>query len=221
MSLGLVKPNRPCAALGHVWDFPPGTDAFATIECFVDYCCPFSAKIFHTLTTEILPHYNAQTPQLKVIFQQVPQPWLPQTATMHESVCAVRHLYGLALCNAYQTLLMASRNEFTDFMCCNETRTQTSVRLAELAGTLNGVDAKDVLLRLTPVFSETSKNGGSPSIRVLKFYVRQHRQLGIHVTPTCRINNLVCETSSGWGLAQWQEFLDPMLALAGSGYKRN
>jgi hypothetical protein len=219
----IVKPNRPCAALGHAWQWPGNSEPFLTLEVFIDYCCPFSARIFTKLTEEVIPHYNTtETPSaIKLIFQQIPQPWHPQSATMHESVLAVRHLYGIEKTNEYQALLMAAREDFTDYRCCNETRMQTSSRLAELAGTLDGIDAKDVMVRLTPVFSETSKNSGSPSIRVLKFYVKQHRQLGIHVSPTCRINGMVVDTSSGWTLKQWNEFLDPMIQLASSGYKRN
>jgi hypothetical protein len=32
------------------------------------------------------------------------------------------------------------------------------------------------------------------------------------VTPTCSINGIVCDTSSGWGLAEWKQMLDPLLA---------
>ena len=214
-------PNRPCAALGHPWNWSSTTEPLLTLECFVDYCCPFSSKIFTALTEQVIPHYNKESPKIKLIFQQIPQPWHPQSATMHESVCAVRHLYSIDITNLYQQLLMAHRNEYTDSICCNETRIQTSQRLAELAGSLEGVDVNNVMERLTPVFTDTSKNSGSPSIRVLKFYVKQHRQLGIHVSPTCRMNGMIVDTSSGWSLEQWQEFLDPMVSLAGRGYKRN
>eukprot|EP01047_Picozoa_sp_COSAG01_P053251 COSAG01_NODE_5688_length_4100_cov_84.811797_7_plen_85_part_00 len=32
------------------------------------------------------------------------------------------------------------------------------------------------------------------------------------MTPTCSINGIVCDTSSGWGLAEWKQMLDPLLA---------
>lgn len=32
--------------------------------------------------------------------------------------------------------------------------------------------------------------------------------------PTCRVNGLVVDTSSGWSLEEWQEFLDPLVGAA-------
>jgi hypothetical protein len=29
------------------------------------------------------------------------------------------------------------------------------------------------------------------------------------VSPTTTLNGMVCDTSSGWSLDQWKEFLDP------------
>ena len=48
--------------------------------------------------------------------------------------------------------------------------------------------------------SNGQKNGGNGVTRVMKFYVKQHRQLGVHVTPTIRVNGLLCDSSSGWTL---------------------
>ena len=221
-SIAIPKPNRPCAALGHYWNWPnPAPEPLLTLEVFIDYCCPFSARIFHRLTTEVIPLYNKEKPKIKLIFQQIPQPWHPQSSTMHESVCAVRHLNGINTTNQYQTLLCASREQYTDAICQNESRNAISARLSQLAGTIEGVDAAAVLDRMVVRVTETQKNGGSDSIRVLKFYVKQHRQLGIHVSPTCRINNMIVDTSSGWTLEEWQTYLDPMVQLASGGYKRN
>jgi hypothetical protein len=253
-SLATTKPlNRPCAALGHVWNWPsPAPEPLLTLECFVDYCCPFSARIFKRLTEDVIPHYNktSEGPKIKLIFQQIPQPWHPQSATMHESyvtfpsplplfnkrsqtfltrfffllscsVCAVRHLYGIKFTNEWQTLLMAHREEFVDALCQDESRNQISSRLAKLAATIEGIEEEAVMDRMSVNVTENAKNSGSASIRVLKFYVKQHRQLGIHVSPTTRINNMIVETSSGWTLSEWNCFLDPMLQLASNGYKRN
>ena len=42
--------------------------------------------------------------------------------------------------------------------------------------------------------------------------VKHHRQLGIHVTPTCRVNGITTtDTSSSWSKAEWAAFLDPLL----------
>ena len=53
------------------------------------------------------------------------------------------------------------------------------------------------------------KNGGTLVTQKLKFHVKLGRQLGIHVSPTCCLNGLICDTSSGWTLEEWTAFLDP------------
>ena len=50
---------------------------------------------------------------------------------------------------------------------------------------------------------------GNACTQELKFHVKLGRQTGIHVSPTTVLNGMVCDTSSGWGLEQWKEFLDP------------
>ena len=179
--------------------------------------------MFQRLTEEVLPYYNCNKKKqlIKLVFHQVPQAVHPQSAIVHESVCAMRHLYNLPTTNAYQSLLMASADQFTDAICCNENRIQTTARLVELASTIEGVSSVNVLQRMTPVFTDASPNNGSPSSRVLKFYVKQHIQLGIYDAPKCRVNGLIIDAiDSDWSLAQWKEFLDPMLMLAQTEYKR-
>ena len=224
-SIAVPLPRQPAVPLGHLWNWPsPAPEPYLILETFIDYCCPFSAKIFNRLTEEVIPAYNngdSPRPRIKLIFQQVPQPWHPQSSLMHESVCAIRHLYGIQATNDYQRLLFASRDQFVDAVVMDESRTSISQRLAALAATLDGVEEEAVMERLKVIVTDTQKNSGSASIRVLKFYVKQHRQLGIHVTPTCRINGMIVETSSSWTLKEWQDYLDPMISLSEGGYKRN
>lgn len=210
-------PKRPMVPLGHV--FQEGGDKPALIlEAFIDYCCPFSARLFKRLTEEVAPAF----PQMRLVFYQVPQPWHSQSVLLHESVAAVRHCHGLATTNEYQALLFANQKHFFDTHVMDLSRNQITQKLAELAATLDNVVQADVLARMTVDTSDPNVlNAGTPSTRVIKFYVKAHRKLGIHVTPTTRINGLEHETSSGWTLDQWSEFLAPYVACAARGYKRN
>ena len=45
----------------------------------------------------------------------------------------------------------------------------------------------------------------------LKFHIKFSRQNGIHVSPTTTLNGLVFDSSSSWGLEEWQDVLDPYL----------
>ena len=44
-----LPPNGPLAPLGHVW---MNSASQVVIEAFVDYCCPYSARLFKRLTTK-------------------------------------------------------------------------------------------------------------------------------------------------------------------------
>ncbi len=50
------------------------------------------------------------------------------------------------------------------------------------------------------------------SLQELKFEIKHARTMGIHVSPTTAINDVIFDSSSSWGLAEWQEILDPLLA---------
>ena len=54
----------------------------------------------------------------------------------------------------------------------------------------------------------------SASYPLVKFAVKEARQQGIHVSPTCLINGLVVDTSSSWSVEKWEEFLAPLIHKA-------
>ena len=209
-------PRRPAVPLGHPigWDASAGRDPQVVLEVFVDWCCPFSKRIYDRLVGEVIPHYKAKGPGLlKVVLQMVPQPWHPQSGSMHEAVIAVRQIAGLAKANEYIAVLLGRRDDFVDVKTQDMSRNQIYQALAKLATEI-GVEEQAVMQQLS-IDTSKGQNSGNQATRVLKLYVKAHRQCGIHVTPTCRVNGMVVDTSSSWTLQQWQEFLDPMLAFAG------
>lgn len=54
------------------------------VECFIDLCCPFSAKMFLTLVEADL-----SPPGFRLTFQHTPQPWHAQSSYMHEAALCV------------------------------------------------------------------------------------------------------------------------------------
>ena len=48
-------------------------------------------------------------------------------------------------------------------------------------------------------------------LQVLKWYIKEGRQLGVHVSPTLSLNGLIIDSSSSWELKNYQELLDPLL----------
>ena len=181
-------------------------DAPVTLACWLDYACPFSAKFYNTFTTEVMPQYGDN---LKFVFLHQVQPWHPQSTMLHEAAIAVRMLGGDDAFWKFSTALCANQADYFDANTYEMTRTQIYQSLAVLAAKSAGVNEAEVMAMLQRKEVEGQLNTGNEVTQMLKFYVKYGRQTGIHVSPTTQLNGMVCDTSSGWTLEQWKEFLDP------------
>jgi hypothetical protein len=64
-----------------------------TVELYLDYVCPFSAKMFNTIYTSVLPLIRQKYPsKVQIIFRQQIQPWHPSSTLVHEAGVAVLKL---------------------------------------------------------------------------------------------------------------------------------
>ncbi|GMH47629.1 hypothetical protein TL16_g00109 [Triparma laevis f. inornata] len=76
------------------------------VEVFLDFCCPFSAKIYKT----IMKVHDAASEDLKGlqwVVHLVPQPWHPQSPILHEVGLAIREVAGDDAFFAYADLIFA------------------------------------------------------------------------------------------------------------------
>ncbi|KAL7924120.1 thioredoxin-like protein [Trichoderma austrokoningii] len=201
---------------GHKLEFapPPSSSSVPhsthTFELYLDYCCPFSAKIFKTLTTQVFPAVRenpAWAKSLTVVFRQQVQPWHPSSTLMHETGLAVLRLAPEKFW-AFSGELFAVQTEFYDISVVNESRNQTYRRLAKVAAKV-GVSEDEVykLLAIPEKAGEDgSLNSGNAVTNDLKVVTKMNRLVGVHVTPTVVFDGVVQDTSSGWTLDQWKEF---------------
>merc|ERR1719272_2465092 len=148
-------------------------------------------------------------------FKHQIQPWHPQSTLLHEAALAVQQLGGEEAFWKFSTALFTRQLEFFDDVCYSETRDQIYARLVEVAVSSCGVDGA-ALAALLALDSDESKghNRGNAMAQPLKMCIKEGRQSGIHVSPTCLVNGIVFDTSSSWGLEQWTEFLAPLLPKA-------
>jgi hypothetical protein len=51
------------------------TETLHTIELFLDYVCPYSAKMFHTMYDSVFPAVKAKNYKVQFLFRQQVQPW--------------------------------------------------------------------------------------------------------------------------------------------------
>lgn len=183
-----------------------------TIEVYLDYVCPFSAKQFKTLFEDLPPLIRenpAWAPNLQVVFRHQIQPWHPSSTLAHEAGLAVLRVAPERFLDFSAELFRAQKDYF-DVSVVNEGRNATYARLAKLAGTV-GVDEAKVLelLRIpeTPG-PDGSLNAGNGVTADVKLVVKMARLTGVHVSPTALVDGVVNnEISSGWTVGQWTEWL--------------
>ncbi|KAL8803409.1 MAG: hypothetical protein Q9182_003207 [Xanthomendoza sp. 2 TL-2023] len=133
--------------------------AVHTLELFLDYVCPFSAKMFLTVSSTILPLLPQKYPKnLRIIFRQQIQPWHPSSTLAHEAAAAVLRLAPEKF-YAFSQKLFERQKEFFDVNVVKETRNETYQRLAKLAGEVEGVKGEDVY-GLLEVGDRPGEDGG-------------------------------------------------------------
>jgi protein-disulfide isomerase len=184
-----------------------------TIEFFLDYCCPYSAKIFNTINQSLIPlisDNSAWAPAVELIFRQQIQPWHPSSTLMHEAALAVLQVAPSKFWD-FSTALFKAQRDYFDVNVVNETRNTTYERLAKLAGSVSGVDGAKVLEKLL-VPDKPDESGdlnlGNAVTADVKLFTKIHRLLGTHVTPTVIFDGVVQnDVSSSWTADQWKEFL--------------
>ncbi|KAJ5884110.1 uncharacterized protein N7473_010996 [Penicillium subrubescens] len=179
-----------------------------TLELFLDYVCPFSAKMFKTFYAEgptVAQQYGSR---LQVIFRQQIQPWHPSSTLAHEAGAAVLRLAPEKFWE-FSATLFQRQTEFFDVNVVNETRNKTYERLAKIAGSV-GVDEQRVLaLLLIPETSNPNElNVGNQVTNDIKWMTKANRVVGVHVTPTVFFNGVEERgISSSFTAAQWGEWL--------------
>jgi protein-disulfide isomerase len=182
------------------------------LEVYLDYVCPFSAKLFKTLTSTVAPMIRSHPTwpaRLTVIFRQQVQPWHPSSTLVHEAGLAVLKVAPAKFWEFSERLFDAQKDYF-DVSVVNETRNATYRRLADLAGKVDGVDAEEVykLLAIPDKAGEDgSLNSGNGITADLKVVTKMNRLIGIHVTPTVVFDGVVQDVSSSWDGDQWKEWL--------------
>ncbi|KIW51153.1 hypothetical protein PV05_09901 [Exophiala xenobiotica] len=183
-----------------------------TIELYLDYVCPFSAKFFKTFYKRVVPLIEKKytNPGVQVIFRQQIQPWHPSSTLVHEAGAAVLRTAPKSFW-AFSEKLFERQKDYFDVGVVNETRNHTYKRLAKLAGSIDGIDEKAVLeLLLVPdkPSEDGDSNVGNKVTDDIKFMTKANRLTGVHVTPTVLFNGVEERSiSSGWIVEQWEDWL--------------
>ncbi|PWY72554.1 hypothetical protein BO94DRAFT_501143, partial [Aspergillus sclerotioniger CBS 115572] len=180
-----------------------------TLELYLNYVCPFSAKLFNTFYTSVKPIVIQKYQQkLQVIFRQHIQPWHPSSTLTHEAGAAVLKIAPDKFWE-FSAALFNHQEEFFDVNVVNETRNKTYQRLAKIAVTV-GVDEDEMidLLRISEVIGDGQLNSGNKVTNDIKLMVKSDRVIGVHVSPTVYFNGVEePNISSSFTATQWEQWL--------------
>ncbi|KAL2041518.1 hypothetical protein N7G274_005900 [Stereocaulon virgatum] len=182
-----------------------------TVELYLDYVCPFSAKMFNTLHQSVLPLVTEKyASKVQFIFRQQIQPWHPSSTLVHEAGAAVLRLSPDKFW-PFSAALFEHQKEYFDVNVVHESRNETYKRLAKLAGSV-GMDESKVfgLLEISDKPGDDgSLNQGNQVTDDVKLMVKANRRVGVHVTPTVLFNGIEeGSISSGFTGEQWDEWLE-------------
>ncbi|PIA12851.1 hypothetical protein COEREDRAFT_12101 [Coemansia reversa NRRL 1564] len=183
-----------------------------TLEVFLDFTCPFSAKLWKTLYTQVIPHIRCMNLAVSIIFRHQVQPWHPNSTLLHEASLAVEKINPQGFVG-FSNALFDKQAEYFDEATVNLTRTDIYRKLAELALSVNAIDDRQTLLQLLDIqASDKPQNLGNAVSGDLKYHIKLARAQSIHVSPTVVFDGIRDDSvSSSWTLEQWQKWLETKL----------
>nr|VWO96107.1 Serine/threonine-protein phosphatase (EC [Ganoderma boninense] len=189
-------------------------DAPHTLEVFLDYVCPFSAKMSLAIDSVLRPLFapgGKYDGKVKLIFRNQVQPWHASSTLVHEAGLAVSRVAPQDFWK-FSLALFKAQDEYFDIPTSTLTPLQIREKLAKLVGDAIGQDK--VAAFQDTLALKSSPNGGNAVTDDLKYTIKFSRQNSIHVSPTVLWDGLVAnEISSSWGEKEWKEFLEKKVTV--------
>ncbi|KAG0255192.1 hypothetical protein BG011_005282 [Mortierella polycephala] len=190
-------------------------DARHTLDLYLDYVCPFSAKIWNQVYNHVLPWLQQEHPgQVQVIVRNQIQSWHPASILTAEAALAVEKI-DPAQFAGFSNALFIHQKSYFDEAVVDQSRSEQYKTLAALGASFQNSSSSSLteqsiydLLHITPVQDpQQSTNAGNQVTNDIKYFIKLGRQNGIHVSPTALWDGVVENSiSSGWTLDAWKEF---------------
>ncbi|EPE29767.1 Thioredoxin-like protein [Glarea lozoyensis ATCC 20868] len=160
------------------------TPTLHTLELYLDYVCPFSAKMFDTIYTSVIPLIKQKYPsKVQILFRQ--------QALFDDA----KSYYDVNLVNETR----------------NQTYERLS-KLGATVGLDEKEMLKLLWINDKPA-EDGSLNTGNAVTNDLKVLVKMNRLVGVHVTPTVLFDGVVENSiSSSFTGDQWAEWLEKNVA---------
>ncbi|KAF8530901.1 hypothetical protein JB92DRAFT_2803972 [Gautieria morchelliformis] len=187
----------------------PHTLEASASALFLDYVCPFSAKIARSVEHHLKPMVGSggkYDGKVRVIVRLHPQPWHGSSTYTHEAALAVGRVDPSAFWK-YTLALFETQTDYFDRPASTMTPLQIREKLVELAS--HHISKSDVGKMVELLKLKSTPNGGIGVTDDLKYNIKYSRANSIHVSPTALWDGLVSgEVSSSFGEKEWAAFLE-------------
>ncbi|ODV85783.1 hypothetical protein CANARDRAFT_27873 [[Candida] arabinofermentans NRRL YB-2248] len=166
-----------------------------SVEFFLDYDCPFSAKLFKKLNDEIIPLLKSKgiLGEFDLTIINVIQPWHHiNSGVMHEVALAVANEYPSQFWK-FSTVLFENIQSFYDSETFDLSRKQITQKAIDLAvANLKDIDGSALWkwLVISKNADGSPSNAGNKLAKDVKYFTRYHRTIGVHVTPTVSVDGI-------------------------------
>lgn len=175
------------------------------VNLFLDYNCPFSARLFLKLKQEVIDELQRKHPnKFQFVFVNVVQPWHPNSVYLNEVSLTVSKLLRTnqekndtnRLFWNFSEVLFENKEEFYDTANSNLNRNEIYKQIADIVfSKINLPFDKEEVLKDLIIEPQSEKqkqsNDGNGATADLKYLTRYLRVVGVHITPTVSINNIV------------------------------
>lgn len=162
-----------------------------TIEVYLDFACPFSAKLYKNWYNNLLPLLESKYKgKFQFIFRNYVQVWHPTSTLLHEASLVIAKLDS-SIFLKFSFELFTKIEEFYDTAISDLTRNQIYEKIYNLVISPKFPQiSKKTFLENLSIEKTTSNhhNSGNTVTNDLKYFTKVGRQNGIHVTPTVLVN---------------------------------
>jgi hypothetical protein len=198
-----------------------GSPLIPQIEVFIDYTCPFSAKLFNTLSKLKADDQSQKLcEKVNFVYHCLPQPWHPQGIVIAETVLALVKVQGSSCFTSASSSLFDPKIQplFWDDEVGDLSRSGIQdLVLKHTIGEGEGESSIRQQVLSSLAILPNSGNGGNEITTTLKQVVKYHRLRGIHVTPTVVINGIEApDVGSGWSVEEWRNKLEEVVQASSS-----
>lgn len=179
------------------------------INLYLDYNCPFSAKLFLKLYNTVIPNLEKNNPgRFQFVFVNVIQPWHTNSTLLTEFALVYAKLLrergtevdidSIKAFWDFSKTVFENKEKFYDTANIELTRNQIYEQIYNVvtSGLELKVSKEKILEELTIKPSEVPSNAGNGATTDVKYFTKYLRGVGVHVTPTVSIDGIVDDSVS-------------------------